>query len=232
MGQFESIEDYRPPASGWAACTLDDAQIVGLVLAGNDAAFEALMRRYNRLLFRLARAILHNDSDAQDVVQDSYVKAFFRLSQFRGPAGFQSWMSRIVINEAISSLRGVAPNVSGGDPDELTNDRRSRPEEIAMSDDTVRLIEAAVDRLPDDFRVVFMLRGIEQLTVAETAEILDINPATVKTRFFRARNLIRRSLTRRIAGAVPDSFSFAGERCDRIVAAVFERTAGNRRRQH
>lgn len=231
MSTVNRLDDYRPPDSGWAACELDDTQIVELVLSGNDAAFEGLMRRYNRLLFRLARGILQDDSGAQDIVQDSYVKAYFRLSQFRGPAGFGSWIARIVINEALSSLRGVGPDLgSASDPDELTTDRRYRPEDIAMSDDTVRLIEAAVDRLPDNFRVVFMLRGIEQLTVDETATILGINPATVKTRFHRARGLIRRSLTRRIADTVPDSFNFAGERCDCVVAAVFERIAGNHRR--
>lgn len=228
MSAVESFRDYRPPAAGWAACDLADDQIVSLVLSGNDAAFEGLMRRYNRLLFRLARGIVDNDADVQDIVQESYVKAYFRLSQFRGPAGFPSWIARIVINHALSSVRGKSPPGDHDVPtDELAADRRYRPEDIAMSEDTVRLIEAVVDRLPSDFRVVFMLRGIEQLSVSETAAILDINPTTVKTRFHRARALIRKSLTRRIGDSVPDSFNFGGERCDRIVAAVFARIAGN-----
>ena len=202
-------------------------EIITLVLAGNDAAFEGIMRRYNRLLYRLARSIVQSDQDAEDVVQDSYVRAYFSLSQFHGPGGFPSWISRIAINEALSRLRKRRPTHDHSvNAEELPNDSGHRPDKAAMSQDTLTLIESALDTLPQDFRLVFMLRAVEELSVNETAEILGINPATVKTRFYRARRLMRKTLTRRIGDAAPKSFYFAGEKCNRIVERTFKKIAG------
>lgn len=221
---------YTPP-DGWARCVLSDQEIVALVTGGNEAAFEGIMRRYNRLLFRLARSIVANDQDAEDAVQESYVRAYFKLSQFKGPGGFASWLSRITINEALSRARRKsrvsALDDCGLDADGIAMDARLRPDRMAMSDDILGLIESAVDTLPQDFRLVFMLRAVEELSVQETADILDLNPATVKTRFHRARGLMRKTLTRRLGSAVPQSFYFAGKRCDRIVANTFERISGH-----
>ena len=153
------------------------------------------MRRYNRLLYRLARSILRNNEDAEDAVQESYVRAYFSLKQFKGPGGFPTWLSRIAINEALSKLRkNKLPDDHSVSPDEIPTEPGVRPDSVAMSEDTLRLIESALDTLPQDFRLVFMLRAVEELSVSETAEILSINPATVKTRFFRARRLMRKML--------------------------------------
>ena len=221
------------PADGWARCDLSDKEIVGLVLAGNEAAFEGIMRRYNRLLYRLARSILQHDQEAEDAVQESYVRAYFNLGQFKGPGGFPSWISRIVINESLTRVRRKKPQDAGvADADDVATDPASRPDRVAMTDDILDLIESALDTLPQDFRLVFMLRAVEELSVAETAEILNIKPATVKTRFHRARGLMRKTLTRRIGDAAPKSFYFAGERCNRIVEMTFGRISGYDNKAH
>ncbi len=213
----------------WTRTRLADAAIVGRVLDGDSAAFEGIMRRYNQRLFRIARGILGNDADAQDAVQEAYVRAYFRLAQFEGPAGFASWLSRIVVNEALGWTRKKSLAIDDDrDAEALPTARAERPEDIAMSRDTRALIEAAIDELPRDFRVVFMLRAVEGLTVEETAELLDIKQATVKTRYFRAKSQLKTRLMERIGDAVPSSFSFAGARCDRIVHSVFAKIASTR----
>lgn len=229
-----TLADGAPlPGRNWAASTLPDNELIVLVLAGNSAAYEGIMRRYNRLLFRLARGIAKNDDDARDIVQESYVRAYFRLSQFKGPVGFQSWISRIVINEALSRARKRGLKYDGGiDPEALPIGVEQRPEGIAMGQDTLEMIEAAIDHLPADFRVVFMLRGVEELSVTETAELLDIKPATVKTRFHRARIQIKKTLGRKIGDVVPTTFSFDGMRCDSIVDNVLAAIAGIDVEQH
>lgn len=217
----------RPDHVDWVRCRLGDAELVSRILAGDTAAFEGVMRRYNQRLFRIARGILGNDADAQDAVQEAYVRAYYRLSQFEGPDGFAGWLSRIVVNEALGRVRRRSLAIDDArDADELPTPRKDRPEDAAMSTDTLELIESAIDALPRDFRIVFMLRAVEGLTVEETAASLDIKPATVKTRYFRAKELLKTSLTRRIEETVPSSFSFAGARCDRIVHEVFASLAG------
>ena len=183
------------------------------------------MRRYNRRLFRLARGILNDDDEARDAVQESYVRAYFRLSQFRGPRGFASWLCRIVINEAMMRRRRRAGE-EAMDPAGLRAAAATQPENEAYSAELLRRIEAAIDELPVDFRVVFMLRGVEQLSIAETAEFLDLNPSTVKTRFHRARKQLRARLTRELDGAIGQAFGFDGPRCDAIVSGVFALIAG------
>lgn len=230
MNETTTAGRTHPGDGDWARSRLPDAEIIRRVLAGNDAAFEGIMRRYNRLLFRIARGMVGRDDEAQDIVQESYVRAYFRLAQFEGPDGFTSWLSRIVINEALARVRkrGLAID-EHRTADELPAANRDRPEEIAMGKDTMAMIESAIDALPRDFRIVFMMRAVEGLSVAETAELLDIKAATVKTRYFRAKAQISKTLTRRIEDAVPASFSFDGPRCDGIVHDVFAAIAGRKR---
>jgi RNA polymerase sigma-70 factor (ECF subfamily) len=209
---------------GVADAAISDAAIVARVLAGDTPLYELIMRRYNRLLFRLARGIVREDDEAHDVVQAAYVRAYYHLGQFRGPAGFKSWLARIAINEALGRARRVPPVV---DADEqilaLPDLAASEPENAAAGRDLVRILQTAIDRLPEEFREVFILRGVEQLSIAETAEVLDIKPATVKTRFHRARRMLQELLHRRLDDVARNAFPFAGHRCDGIVTAVLAR---------
>jgi len=217
----------------WAASDLSDTEIIAQVLAGNDAAYEGIMRRYNRMLFRLARGIVRRDDVARDIVQDSYVRAYYRLSQFNGPKGFPSWIGRIVINEALTLTRKTELLEDRSiDTDQLPIDSNERPEQLAMRDDIMQLIETAVDGLPQDFRIVFMLRGVEQLTIKETAELIEIKPETVKTRFHRARLMVRKALEQTLGDTVPESFPFGGKHCDEIVSTVFKRIFGGTDNEH
>ena len=205
--------------------TIPDADVVARVLTGDSALYELLMRRYNRLLFRLARGIVRDDDEARDVVQAAYVSAYYHLDQFRGPAGFKAWLARIAVNEALGRARRAPPSVDAEQqhilalPDLVTIE----PEHAASDRDVLRILQAAIDRLPDEFRQVFMLRGVEQLSIAETAELLDIKPATVKTRFHRARRLLQELLQRKLDDVVRGTFPFDGQRCDAIVGTVLAR---------
>jgi RNA polymerase sigma-70 factor (ECF subfamily) len=182
------------------------------------------MRRYNRLLFRLARGIVRDDDEARDVVQAAYVNAYYHLDQFRGPSGFKAWLARIAVNEALGRVRRAPATVDAEQhvltlPDLV----HGEPENAASSRDLLRVLQAAIDRLPEEFRQVFMLRGVEQLSIAETAELLDIKPATVKTRFHRARRLLQELLHRKLDDVVRDTFPLGGQRCDAIVGIVLAR---------
>ncbi|HEX5421174.1 MAG TPA: RNA polymerase sigma factor [Gammaproteobacteria bacterium] len=203
------------------ACATSDADLVDRILGGDDALFELIMRRYNRLLFRLARAIVQEDDEARDVVQAAYIRAYYHLDSFRGPNGIQSWLARIAINEANGRRRKAPIFVCNGDETpELEALETCEPEHTAMRFQTLILMQQAIERLPEDFRAVFMLRGVEELSVAETATALELKEATVKTRFHRARLLLRASLGRYSEGDLRDAFHFDGSRCDEIVAAV------------
>ncbi|HCL86695.1 MAG TPA: RNA polymerase sigma factor [Comamonadaceae bacterium] len=199
--------------------------------AGGDAlAFEAIMRRHNRLLFRTARAILKSDTDAEDVVQQAYLRAWQALGDFRADAKLSTWLVRIAANEALGQLRRrqlkVVPLESAMastehmDDEWQQDDRDLRPERTAMRAELRRIMEARIDMLPDNFRRVFMLRGVEELSVEEVSQILDIPEATVRTRFFRARSMLREGLSQDMDMAVGDAFNFDGERCNRIVLSV------------
>jgi len=199
----------------------------------DSAAFEALMRRHNQVLFRTARAILRDDAEAEDAVQEAYVQAYRSLGDFRAEAQLSTWLARIVVNEALMRLRkrkrraDIVPMQSSATvvsqeqiPD---SDMGKGPETSAARSEMRRLLELQIDALPDTYRTVFVLRAVEELSVEETAAILDIPAATVRTRFFRARSLLRESLAQKIDVACEDAFSFAGERCDRVVARVLQR---------
>ena len=204
-------------------------------MAGDHAAFELLMRRYNRVLYRTARSILKDDAEAEDILQEAYLLAYRALNKFRGESSLSTWLTRIVINEAIARSRKTvrrAEIIKIGSVPEWDNDAAKvqmneptteSPEQAALRAETRRLIEKKIDDLPDAFRTVFMLRALEEMTVEEIAVCLDIPEATVRTRYFRARGLLREALSREIDYALEGAFSFDGERCDRIVAGTLAR---------
>ena len=205
--------------------------------AADSAEFEALMRQHNRMLFRTARAILHDDAEAEDALQDAYVLAYQAMGKFRGEAKVSTWLARIVANEALQRLRkqnrrgAIVPLRSGDAIDEINeipeeHSMSKTPESAAARAEFRKLLEKRIDALPDAYRPVFVLRAVEELSVDEVAEVLRVPAATVRTRFFRARSLLRESLASEIDLACEDAFGFAGERCDRIVAAVMARIRG------
>jgi RNA polymerase sigma-70 factor (ECF subfamily) len=213
------------------AARLSDADLVTRTLAGDMRALEALMRRHNRTLFRTARAILRDDAEAEDVVQEAYVRAYAALPDFRGESKLSTWLVRITANEALMRRRkrgrraDVVPmdGTVDGEPRKEAMSEEAGPEENAQRGEMRRLLESRIDALPDDYRAVFMLRAVEELSVEETAAALGIPAATVRSRHFRARGLLRESLAREIDTSLEAAFSFAGERCDRVVAKVIER---------
>jgi RNA polymerase sigma-70 factor (ECF subfamily) len=214
----------------------DEQELVRLAGRGNAQAFEFIMRRHNRLLFRTARSILKNDTESEDVLQEAYMKAWRALSGFRDDAKLSTWLVRIVVNEALGRLRKQGATVIPLDAHGPTADLEpateihapTHPESQAMSGQMQQLIESHIDALPDAFRTVFVLRAVQELSVEETATALDIPEATVRSRFFRARGLLRETLARNIDLATNDAFAFDGARCDRIVSAVLQRLDGTR----
>jgi RNA polymerase sigma-70 factor (ECF subfamily) len=201
--------------------------------AGGDAvALEAIMRRHNRTLYRAARSILKSDAEAEDAVQEAYVRAYQALPRFRGEANLGTWLTRIAVNEALARLRrrrredNVVVFGETFDPDAASSASTSSPEGAAMREQVRALLERHVDRLPAAFRTVFVLRALEEMSVDEVAACLEIAPVTVRTRYFRARALLREGLERELDVASTDAFGFAGARCDRIVTAVLLRIRG------
>lgn len=202
----------------------------------DSAEFEALMRQHNRMLFRTARAILHDDAEAEDALQDAYVLAYRAMGKFRGEAKVSTWLARIVANEALQRLRksrrrdAIVPLRSSDNLEEINEipegNMSKGPERSAERAEMRKLLEKRIDALPDAYRPVFMLRAVEELSVEETADVLNIPAATVRSRFFRARSLLRESLAAEVDLACEDAFGFAGERCDRIVANVMARIGG------
>lgn len=214
-----------------------DAELVQRTRAGESAAFEAIMRRHNRLLFRTARSILGVDEEAEDALQEAYLKAWRALDGFRSEARLSTWLVRIVANEALGRRRRrtaeVVPlDVAMAATDAaaqaaFADDMNHRPERLAMRVQLRQLMEARIDLLPEAFRTVFVLRAVEELSVEEVAQALDIPEATVRSRFFRARSLLREGLASEVDVALADAFAFDGARCDRIVAAVIARGRGH-----
>jgi RNA polymerase sigma-70 factor, ECF subfamily len=203
--------------SAAAAAATPDTELARQVAAGDHAAFAQIMRRYNRLLYRTARAILKDDAEAEDALQEAYLLAYRGMASFRGEAKLSTWFVRIVANEALGRLRKRARAAEVTYLDESTRDG---PERAAERAEVLRLVESKVDRLPDAFRTVFVLRGLEEMSVEETAAALDIPEATVRSRYFRAKGLVREALAAEIDAALDDAFGFGGARCDRMVAAV------------
>lgn len=209
-----------------------DRDLVRRVAGGETAAFAKLMRRHNRTLFRAARAILRDDAEAEDALQEAYLQAYRAIGTYRGDAKLSTWLARIVANEALMRLRKrerraeIVPLQPSARPEELDipdTDMPKTPEDHAERAQMRRLLEAQIDSLPGDYRAVFVLRAVEEMTVQETAAVLGIPEATVRSRLFRARSLLREALASKIDLACEDAFAFAGERCDRIVANVMQR---------
>jgi RNA polymerase sigma-70 factor (ECF subfamily) len=222
---------------------LPDVEIARRVAAGDEQALRLLMRRHNRTLFRAARGILRDDAEAEDAVQEAYLLAYRAIGSFRGDAKLSTWLVRIVVNEALarSRKRSRSAQVIRFDGDADADNRFERvsmdeaapeqPEYGAIRAQCRKLLEGKIDQLPDLFRTVFVLRALEEMTVEETAAALGIPEATVRTRFFRARGLLREALAREIDFAFEDTFACAGARCDRIVDGALQRI-GRLRAEH
>ena len=217
-----------------AAGMTSDMDIIRRVLDGDTASFELIMRRYNRRLYRVARGVLRNDADAEDVVQDAYIRAYEHLSRFEGRGAFSAWLTKIALNEALGRLRGAdaaGSHVSFDDPEESEeanymanlNSSLPSPEQNAARREVRHMLESAIDALPDAYRMTFILCGVEEMSVAETADCLDVEQATVKSRYHRARNILMHQLSGMVDSTVGELFSFDGARCDRIVSGVFLR---------
>ncbi len=203
-----------------------DEEVVTRVLQGQTALFEVLMRRHNERIYRAVRAILRDDREAEDVMQQAHVNAYAHLRQFDRRAAFATWLTRIAVNEAIARARrqgryesldgedGVVETISSGGaaPD---------PERLAFARELAALLEAAVDELPDGSREVFVLREVQGMSTSETAEALGVSDDVVKTRLSRAKATLRRDLLERAGLSAPHAFTFHQSRCDRVVAAVF-----------
>ena len=200
----------------------DETTLLELVRSGDQGAFVTLMRRYNLRAFRIARAILLDDAEAEDAVQEGWVLAYRHLHQFEGRASFSSWLGRIVSREALARARRRRPTPSPDVPEEVM-DTRDDPERRASDGEAREILERAIDSLPDSFRAVFVLRAVEEMSVAETAACLEIPEDTVKTRLHRARRLLRDDLVQQLEVATTDVFAFAGARCDRMVEQVLRR---------
>jgi len=206
------------------------ADLISRARDRDEAAIRAIMQSNNRRLYRLARGILRNDSEAEDVVQETYVRAFTHLDQFRGDSSLSTWLSRIAMNEALGRLRRQRANVEW--TPQVTLEAQiiqfplataSDPEKTMAQREIQQVVERAIDEIPEPFRLVFITRVIEGMNVEETAEILGLKPETVKTRLHRARAMLRENVENKIGPVVMEAFPFAGKRCERLTNAVLKR---------
>jgi RNA polymerase sigma-70 factor (ECF subfamily) len=214
---------------------LPESGLVSLARAGDGEAVRFIIQAHNRRLYRVARAVLHDDSEAEDVVQEAYVRAFSNLEKFRGDSGLGTWLTRIALNEALGRLRRRRPKVQIEALD--TPQERDRmqvipfplmksdadPEQSVARRDVRMLLERAIDNLSEPFRVVFVMRDVEEMSVEETAAELGLRPETVRTRLHRARTQLRKALDTELASALTDAFPFGGARCARLADAVTRR---------
>lgn len=215
---------------------LSDMEIASRLAGGDTAALEIVMRRNNQTLYRAARSILRNDEDAEEAVQDTYLKAYRAISAYKGGSKLSTWLTRIAINEALARRRKfqhradliqlhqsalISEPAEGIQMQPISDS----PESTVRRSEIRRLIEQHIDQLPEIFRSVFVLRALEEMSVEETAICLDLPEATVRTRYFRGRALMREAVAREIDLSYEEAFSFDGERCDRIVENVLARIA-------
>ena len=220
-------------AARFELATLGDEALVAMARNGDESAVRTLVARHNQRLFRVARGVVRNDSEAEDVVQAAYVRAFTSLDSFRGEAQLTTWLTRIALNEALGRVRRRRPTVELAELDAGSNEGRlimfpsslmpASPETEAARGQVRHVIEAAVDRLPELFRIVFILRDVEGLSTEETAAQLSIKAETVKTRLHRARKLMRAAIAERLSTAFGDIFPFDGARCADMADRVVER---------
>ena len=210
------------------AQTLTDDEVVERVRNGEPALYELLMRRHNQRIYRAARAIVRDSAEAEDVMQDAYVRAYENLSNFAGRATFATWLTKIAVHEALARVRRRGRFVDAEDTMPTLASDAPDPEQRASERELGAALETAIDTLPDGFRTVFVMRDVEGLSTAETAECLGINEETVKTRLHRARTALRARLLSRAQELLPGTFSFGESRCDRVVAAVLSRIGVSR----
>jgi len=211
---------------GWS-----DEEVVRHIRAGETALYEIIMRRYNQRLYRVARAILHSDVEAEDVMQDAYVRAYQHLDQYSGRAPFGAWLTKIAVNEALARLRSrgriqeLEAMFNGQDDAPVLMSNIKSPEQQASSREMNQLLEEAILALPGSYRTVLMMRDVEEMTTADTAAALDLTEENVKVRLHRARALLRKELFSRAGASRREAFPFMGTRCDHMVRSVFERLA-------
>jgi len=209
----------------WTA--LSDEEIVARVIEGQTALYEVLMRRYNERVYRAARAIIKDEDEAEDVMQQAYVNAYFHLRQCDRRAKFSTWLIRIAIHEALARARKrgryTAVDFTEEENQAVERQPSRNPEHQAFAGELRSLLESSIDELPDGLREVFMLREVDGLNTAETAEVLGVSDDVVKTRLSRSRAALRHDLAERAGIVAPEAFPFPQTRCDRIVAAVFAR---------
>jgi RNA polymerase sigma-70 factor (ECF subfamily) len=209
----------------------EDTQLVDRVKAGDRSAFELLMRRHNQRLFRAIRSVLRNDAEVEDVMQDAYCAAFVHLDQFQGRAKFSTWLLRIGVNEALGRLRRQRtiaiddlPLAQGARVQDQSTPNET-PEQQLSGRELVAIVEKALDRLPIEYRSVFVLRVVESLDTAESADVLGLSEAAVKQRLHRAREMLQSHLATQLDAALPATYAFLGARCDRLVANVMAKLA-------
>jgi RNA polymerase sigma-70 factor (ECF subfamily) len=239
MNESESIANVAAlAAADVVAANGDDSVLASRAAQGDQDAFAKIMRRYNQRLYRLAVSVMGDASEAEDVLQESYVRAFYAFATYSGAGSLGAWLARIVRNEAIDRVRSrdsrrshvaIEADLGGQSGENETNvandplQALTDPQALAANADLRRLLERAIQRLPEQFRSAFVLREVEGLSVDETAEYLGIPPATVKTRDHRARNLLRTYLSENIDATIPHTFAFLGARCDQLVERVLQR---------
>ena len=211
---------------------ISDEEVVQRLRAGETGLFEVVMRRYNQRLYRVARAILRDDAEAEDVMQQAYVNAYRHLDQFAGRALFSTWLTKIAVHEALARARRKgrfeepeAVDDSNGDAMSGLKSPGPDPERQAFAGELRALIESAIEALPEHYRAVFVMREVEGMSTAESAECLDITEESAKTRLHRARKLLRDTLYERAGIENAAAFSFEAPRCDRVVAVVFEQVS-------
>ena len=229
------------PGRAPAATEASDAELLDGLRAHSAAAFEVLMRRYNRRLYRVARSLLRDAAEAEDAVQEAYLAAFRATAGFRGESSLATWLTRIVTNECMGRLRrharrdnivpivplaGLPTEEGEAMPDEAPASHAEPPDRLLWRAEMRALLEHRIDQLPGPFRLVFVLRAVEELSVEETAQCLGIPEATVRSRHFRARSLLRESIAQDLDMAEGEVFDFDGARCDRIVANVLQAALG------
>jgi len=206
---------------------LTDEEIVERVLAGEGFLFEILMRRHNQRLYRVTRSVLRNDGEAEDVIQDAYVRAFSHLNQFAGKSKFSTWLTKIALHEALarrSKKHRFIESEKGMERDKgIRESKTENPENHLLRHEMVAIMESAIDSLPEKYRLVFMLREVEGLSTEESAACLGVGKEAVKSRLFRARSMLRRKIVSRMSGISPSFFQFGAERCDHVVSSVLLR---------
>ena len=213
---------------------LQDADLVRMAIQRDEGAFRIIMQRHNRRLYRCARSIVRDDNEAEDIVQEAYVNAFSNLASFRGDSSLATWLTRITLNEALARVRRRRPTVELAALDTVERDKaqiipfplmamNTDPERTVAQREIGRLLERAIDDLPEPYRIVFVMREIENVSVEEAADFLGLRQATVKTRLHRARQLLRKALDTQLSSTLTEAFPFGGMRCARMTEVILQR---------